>query len=151
MYLPTFWKLHSEAWFWKVKKMGGWALPASMMSKWITDEPLIIIIRFINQNAGALGRVRTFVCCNSCMDWFPFILQLDLLDDHPSQARCREETIMSYWLSFLNKWLLSPNQATLQTSDLAKEDPYIFASLKSRIKPFYLTEALPFISFFLYS
>ena len=33
MYLPTFWKLHSEVWIFKMKKVGGWGLPAAAMSK----------------------------------------------------------------------------------------------------------------------
>ncbi len=33
MYLPTFWKLGSEMWIWKAKKVGGWGLPAVAMSK----------------------------------------------------------------------------------------------------------------------
>ena len=33
MYLPTFWKLTNEVFYFKVKKVAGWGLPASAMSK----------------------------------------------------------------------------------------------------------------------
>ena len=35
MYLPTFWKLTSEATMYKVKHVSGWAVPAVFMAVWI--------------------------------------------------------------------------------------------------------------------
>ena len=34
MYLPTFWKLTTEAYGYKLRHMAGWALPAGMFSKY---------------------------------------------------------------------------------------------------------------------
>ena len=36
MYLPTFWKMWSEAFIHKGMKVAGWGLPAGMMGKSIT-------------------------------------------------------------------------------------------------------------------
>ena len=33
MYLPTFWKLTTEAYFYKLRHMAGWGLPAVFMGK----------------------------------------------------------------------------------------------------------------------
>ena len=35
MYLPTFWKLTTEAYFYKMWHMAGWATPAVFMVGWI--------------------------------------------------------------------------------------------------------------------
>ena len=35
MYLPTFWKLHMEAYFFRSKQMMGYALPAGALVGWI--------------------------------------------------------------------------------------------------------------------
>ena len=34
MYLPTFWKLTTEAYGYKLRHMAGWALPAGMFGKY---------------------------------------------------------------------------------------------------------------------
>lgn len=35
MYLPTFWKLTTEASMYRVRHMSGWVLPAGLMVGWI--------------------------------------------------------------------------------------------------------------------
>ena len=35
MYLPTFWKLTTEAYMYKMRHMAGWGVPAAFMVVWI--------------------------------------------------------------------------------------------------------------------
>ena len=40
MYLPTFWKLTSEAYGYRVRHVGGWILPLSLFVMWIGKDSL---------------------------------------------------------------------------------------------------------------
>ena len=60
MYLPTFWKLTTEAYMYKLRHMVGWGLPAVFMGK-----DLLLIF-------------------NSRLDRIPFLLQLDVHNYHSS-------------------------------------------------------------------
>ena len=40
MYLPTFWKLTTEATAYKIRHVSGWGLPATMMLLWIGKDSI---------------------------------------------------------------------------------------------------------------
>ena len=49
MYLPTFWKLTTEAYGYKMRHLAGWGLPGALFSKLIANlDPTVIVIT-INQ------------------------------------------------------------------------------------------------------
>ncbi len=40
MYLPTFWKLTTEATAYKLRHMGGWGLPVGIFCVWLTRDSI---------------------------------------------------------------------------------------------------------------
>ena len=112
MFLPTFWKMFSEAAMHKSMKVAGWGLPAGLMGKynilrrhsahstkslrvlWLRQHYLFQVMTKTRPSlflevTYELSLIFVIFC--SRLDRFPFFLQLDLLNHHSSPVWCCQE------------------------------------------------------------
>ena len=73
MYLPTFWKLTTEATMYRARHMAGYGVPVGFLGKYLPPRSNLY----------------------SRLDHVPLSLQLGVLLHHPTSQRCPQETGMS--------------------------------------------------------
>ena len=75
MYLPTFWKLTTEATFYRLRHVAGYGVPVGFLCKLLTIS--------ISYDMKMLECLMIY----SCLDFVPISLQLDLLMHYSTTKR----------------------------------------------------------------
>ena len=91
MYLPTFWKLTTEAYGYKLRHMAGWGFPVCLFRKSLlsnTTNCLPSSTTTLEVIYFYLSNWFTDSCAKyiSWMDCCPLFLQLDLLHHYPTKS-----------------------------------------------------------------